>query len=156
MGGTSRIGPRLYVGIAPPPGPALRKLGWDVLVLCAEEYQPFPQEFPGLEVIRAPNDDADRRPTLKEKDLARDAGIRAAARVREGKRVLVTCMQGRNRSGLVAAIALHYLTGASGEACARKVKAMREGALSNPHFVRELRAMFPEEPRRAWREAVYL
>jgi protein-tyrosine phosphatase len=151
---TSRIGPRLYQGSAPPTGKVLRALGWDVIVLCAEEYQPAGKEFPGLTVIHAPNDDADRAPTAREWEIARSAAALSAIYVRDGKRVLVTCMAGRNRSGLVSALALRYLTGASGAECARRVQLARENALSNPHFVRALSDL---RASRAWGpQAVYL
>ena len=150
---TSRIGPRLYQGIAPPTGPALKNLGWDVLVLCAEEFQPSASEFPGLEVIHAPNDDADREPTTDELAIVMSRALLVAMRVREGKRVLVTCRLGMNRSGLVSATALHFLTGAGGEACVKRVRDARPGALSNPHFVRVLRRKLVRDRSSA---AVYL
>ena len=61
-----------------------------------------------------------------------------ARRVRSGERVLVTCAMGRNRSGLVSALALHFLTGISGAEAARLVKARRHNALTNRYFMAAL------------------
>jgi protein-tyrosine phosphatase len=68
-----------------------------------------------------------------------------ARRIREGRTVLVTCQQGRNRSGLVTALTLVALTGASGNRCARAVKARRHSpygeALCNRDFLDLLRSI---------------
>jgi protein-tyrosine phosphatase len=56
------------------------------------------------------------------------------------RRVLVTCAQGRNRSALVAAMALARVTRLGAEDLVRLMRAKRDPqALSNPHF-RELLA----------------
>jgi protein-tyrosine phosphatase len=64
--------------------------------------------------------------------------FRAARRVsralRRGRRVLLLCVRGRNRSGLLAALAMSYLTGASGRECARRVSRARHMALTNQAF----------------------
>jgi protein-tyrosine phosphatase len=149
MSRTSVIVPYLIQGVAPPLGGVLARLGYKTLILCAEEFQPDARELGGLEVIHAPNDDRERLPSERELALAIFAGKIAADRARQKKLVLVTCMMGRNRSGLVSGIALHFLTGRSGEECARFVQKQRPGALTNPHFVRTLRERFParEEAR---------
>jgi protein-tyrosine phosphatase len=54
--------------------------------------------------------------------------------VSEGAQVLVTCRMGKNRSGLVSALALHLLTGQSGKACIQHIQSRRKGALRNPGF----------------------
>jgi hypothetical protein len=71
--------------------------------------------------------------------------------VRGGERALVTCVQGRNRSAFVAALALQRLTGASGPEAADVVRAARQpdaGAtvLVNPWFC-ALLARIPRAPR---------
>ena len=139
------IAPGLFVGSAPQFGGAVARAGFDVLVFCANEHQPPGEAHPGVVIARARLED-DGSPMSKghmHQALA-TAGF-VAARVREGKKVLVTCFQGRNRSGLVAALALTALTGASGACCARAVRARRQAphgpALTNRSFLRLLDAI---------------
>jgi protein-tyrosine phosphatase len=74
----------------------------------------------------------DKRPIPEE---AVTTARKLARALRKGKRVLVMCVQGRNRSGLVAAMALSYLTKKPGAACADLVSAGRPNALTNASFV---------------------
>jgi len=113
--------------------------GFQVLVLCAQEHQPSGSRFPGVHVVHAPFDDWE--PSSSEWRIARRAGTVVAQALRGGQRVLVTCAMGRNRSGLVVALALIESTGAAPELVIGKIARLREGALSNPHFVRALRAL---------------
>lgn len=125
-----KIGPKLYQGANPPHGPELRQRGFDMVVLCALEWQEPASEYPGLTVVRAPMWDGDEVPTV----IAHKAARAAARAIRAGRRVLIVCNQGRNRSGLVTALALWYLTGAPGAACMQAVQARRPNALTNPTF----------------------
>lgn len=128
----SRITGNLWQGGKPPQGPILRFGGFDTLVLCAQEIQEG--TWPDVKVLRAPNDDGPP-PTGFEIMIAR---LAAGAVVRElgaGKRVLVTCRQGRNRSGLVSALAMVML-GWPAEAAIRRIRERRRDALTNEHFVR--------------------
>ena len=140
----SRILPGLYQGPKPPTGPLLRRLGFRLLVLCANEYQPAAPLFEGVRVIHAPNDDGPSM-TQEQEQRVKAAAIEVAKAIRARQRVLVTCRMGHNRSGLVTAAALHLLTGRSGRTCAAYVQAARPGALRNPYFVGELAKL----PRRA-------
>jgi protein-tyrosine phosphatase len=115
----------LAQGSAPPPGVWMP---FDMVVLAAVEYQP---DLPGYAVLRVPLDDG---PPPGASTVAR---IRWAARtiateVRAGRRVLVTCRQGRNRSGVLAGLALVEL-GVPGARAARLIRRLRNG-LTNPHF----------------------
>jgi protein-tyrosine phosphatase len=134
----SEIVPNLFVGSKPSPG---QHEGFDTIVLAAMEYQPASELFPGAEVIRVPLDDVPNRP-LREDEIA-DAtkvGSRVARRLRAGRRVLVTCRLGLNRSGLIAALAMHEVYGMSADAIiARLRRARGVWALSNPNFERLLR-----------------
>lgn len=141
----TQLAPKLYIGSAPPVGPELADSGFDVLVLCAEEYQPPLRDFPGLSsVIHAPFDDD----VLDEEtiDMAVSSAMDVHDHVLDGERVLVTCMAGRNRSGLVCAIALHLLTCCDPRDAALHVKRNRVGsdggeALTNPHFIEFLKTL---------------
>jgi protein-tyrosine phosphatase len=103
-------------------------------VLCAKELQLPAAFFPGVEVFHAPLEDEPRAPTTEEVAIARAAARFVITNLRAGKRVLVTCQMGWNRSGLVTALALRELTGASGLACLKHVRAQRPNALFNNHF----------------------
>ena len=73
-------------------------------------------------------------------EMVDPTGVRAAAltvaeRVTAGKRVLVHCSAGLNRSGVVAARALMFMGMPVAEAIARVRSARGPYALSNPDFV---------------------
>jgi len=127
-----RIASRLWQGSRPPTGPTLAQRGFDVLVLCAF-FQPPAEEFPGVQIIRVP-----MRDMLAFPRVAFAAGKLVAAHLAVGHRVLVTCEQGINRSGLVSALALWYLTGKPGVDCLWQVQMTRLGALRNKVFARKL------------------
>lgn len=134
----SRIASGLYQGGVPPHADAVRRGGFDTLVLCAAEIQP-PAELMGrLEALHCPLDD-DPTVAVSDSDWTKavNTAERVARRVRGGRRVLVTCAQGRNRSGLVSCITLHLLTGMRGSECIGHIKRMRgSSACTNPQFNR--------------------
>lgn len=127
----------LYQGSAPPVGKTLRALGFDVVVLCAEEYQLRAENFPGLKVILAPMADSPVVPAI----VAHNAADSVARYLKKGKRVLSTCTMGWNRSGLVSALALIEITGLSGRECADIVIKNRENALGNYDFLTYLQSL---------------
>jgi len=132
----TEISPRLYQGSMPQPGDDLKRCGFDLLVLAAQEYQPEERMFHGVRVLHAPMDDA----TLSSGEWIQAVRVarQVAQAVRRGKTVLVTCAQGRNRSGLIVAVTLHLLTGESGGRIIRGIQARRRNALTNESFVRRL------------------
>jgi hypothetical protein len=132
----TKIATRLYQGGAPPTGSAVRDAGFDVLVLCAREYQET--DFPGVELIFCPLVDGPM--TAEVWRTAVWAAYEVAKAVRASKRVLVTCVQGRNRSGLVNALALRMLYEMPGAAAVLLVKTVRKNALTNDAFVGALTA----------------
>lgn len=139
----SRIVEGLYVGSAPPPGKYADL--FDIIVLTADEYQPPSGAFPGVRVRRHPFDDASS-PTPRDLMTAWTAAEAVARDMRRGHRVLVSCLMGRNRSGLVAALALHLVTGEPGSATLTLVRERRVDdagvpALSNRAFQRFLRTL---------------
>jgi protein-tyrosine phosphatase len=123
------------VGSAPPPG---EYPDYQVIVLVSDEYQPPSTAFPGVRVRRFPFNDVPN-PSPQDFDIAWQAAEAVARDLALGRRVLVTCRMGRNRSGLVAALALHILTGASGAevldiVSSRRRDALGVKAISNPAF----------------------
>lgn len=137
----NEVFPKLWQGSAPPIGDRLRLDGFTHLALCAEEYQPTPPDlaFPGVEVFYAPNDDAFEGLTDSQLRGAVTTARKVANALATGGKVLVTCREGRNRSGLVSALAIHMLTGKPGTSCVRDVHMHRPRSLMNPAFVRMLR-----------------
>jgi hypothetical protein len=145
------IHPGLWQGTWPPPGPWLAKSGFSTLVLCAYEYQPpfrfppqllplvglrSPNPWPGVEVVYAPNDDDIVRPPPREVlRQAVQAGRTVAERLSQKRKVLTTCWQGRNRSGLVSALGLFFHLHVPGATAARIVQLRRANGLRNPIFV---------------------
>jgi hypothetical protein len=134
----------LYQGGFPPPGDGLKNAGIQVLVLCAKEWQDA-SAYPGVTVILAPGDD-DRRPHRLTRfiDGWKDAGHQVAEHVKAGRCVLVTCMQGLNRSGMVVSLALRELTGMKGKEIVEHVQKSRQGALFNDTFAQYIEDSFPE------------
>ncbi len=117
---------RLAQGGAPPEGV---RIPFDVIVLAAREWQP---ELRGYEVIRAPLTDEGPPPTEAERALIRASAKQVAKRIREGKRVLSTCWKGRNRSGVIAGLALVEL-GMPPRLVVQQIRRLRNG-LRNPYF----------------------
>lgn len=115
----------LAQGSAPPVGVPLP---FDVVVLAAMEYQP---ELPGFTVLHVPLDDG---PPPDHSTRVRICGAarRVAEHVQAGDRVLVTCWQGRNRSGVISGLAMRVL-GVPGVQAAERIRRVRNG-LTNPHF----------------------
>lgn len=143
----AEVAPRLWIGSHPPVSghrcgdhpveynADVLKCGFHFLVLCAREYQPDKKFFPGVEVHYAPFDDNHSGITPGEAAAAAKAAQATVAAHRRGQACLVTCMAGRNRSGLVTALALSELANVSGREAAETVRERRGlGALTNLSF----------------------
>ncbi len=135
LGPPSPLVQRLWIGPVPPPGETLKRAGFDVVVLCAEELQFNPAYYPGVQIIHAPLDDSGPPITKEERAIALDAADRTADLYRRGAKIAVTCHMGVNRSGLVSALTLRRLFGLSGADARRCVQKMRPGTLKNASFV---------------------
>lgn len=137
----SQVAPRLWVGARPPTDRDLPKI--DVLVLCAKEIQPQKLAFHGT-VIRCPLDD-DPIHGVTMAELARAAQTSrtvARALANDGKRVLVTCAMGLNRSAFVASLALGRATTMSADRIIAIMRTRRDPkCLFNEHFVRHIHAI---------------
>lgn len=138
----SEILPDLWMGPAPSPEHALVKR-YDVVALAAKEYQPEQTRF-RAKLLRARLDDT-LQPTTEELMWAFMTGRKVAGAVADGKRTLVSCAMGKNRSGLVTALAARELLGITGAQSVNLVRNRRPIALANPAFVRFLAAL-PRAP----------
>lgn len=133
----NRVFERLWVGGRPPFDRPLEH--FDVLVLCAAELQPLPPELAFRGRVIRPRL-LDHRPTDAEVHRAITAGSLVAAELAAGKRVLVTCRAGLNRSALVAGLALIERTRMKADNVLMLVRAARgPSTLFNEHFVALLR-----------------
>jgi protein-tyrosine phosphatase len=146
----NEIVPGLWQGSKPPVGVIVKSRGFTHLVLCARELQLPKEMFPGVQVIHAPNDDhPDYGPLDREKlKTAVVAARQVAEAIRNGGKALVTCAAGLNRSGLVSALAMHFLYGWSGDQCVDRVRKKRKPkcgyrALTNNEFTEALRRLKP-------------
>lgn len=145
-----RLAPKLYQGSRPPQGAVLAQHGFGMVVLTAAEHQPETARFFGpIEVVHAGYHD-ELRPAPADIAKARYAASRVAAALATGKRVLVTCHMGLNRSGLVSALSLYML--GEGKLTGRDavviVQSGRPGALSNRAFVAMLETLPGRQRRR--------
>lgn len=130
----SNIARRLWVGSKPPFDRHLPD--FDVLVLCAQEIQPERIAFRG-QILRCPIDDA--IPSSAEVARVLATAKTVAHDLASGKRVLVTCHMGWNRSALVASLALGLVTRLSADELVARMRAKRHPqALGNPAFVKLL------------------
>jgi protein-tyrosine phosphatase len=140
-----KIVDNLYQGGMPPPSCDLKDIGVQVLVLAAQEHQDA-SAYEGIEVILAPGDDDTRRHRLNRFiDGWKAAALQVVEHVRAGRCVLVTCMAGHNRSGLIVALALRELTGWSGKKCVERIRNCRYYALNNETFVNYIYKCYPND-----------
>jgi len=125
----------LWMGGAPPPQANVGGY-FDCLVFCAREYQ-IPECFPDVQVAQARLNDDGSRFKKQEAEEAVIAASKVIKWLEKGLKVLVTCFAGRNRSGLVTAIAL--CKGPSQMGLDDAVRLIRNArgpnALSNPDFM---------------------
>lgn len=135
----SEIYPNLWQGAIPPRGKFLASKGFDVLILATREHQDAGW-YDNIEIVHAPSNDDDRPHRIHEFiPLWKETAKRVAGLVRAGKKVLVTCLAGHNRSGIIVAFALHELTGKNGFECVEHIRSRRdEFALNNLAFVEYL------------------
>lgn len=138
----NRIAKGLYQGSFPAPGSSVQRAGFNAVVFCADELQPDPARYPGVRVLLCPLDDSGRPMLADEWSRAVQMGVRVAHLLDRGARVLVTCAAGRNRSGLVTALALYFGYGHAPDKLAGIVRRARRApsgpALTNDYFVAAL------------------
>ncbi len=132
----NNIAPRLWIGGEPPLDHDLPRI--DMLVLCAREIQPAKTAFHGI-VYKVPLiDDVLPLGMVSQAMLAAHTVARALL---QKKTVLVTCSHGRNRSALIAGLALGYVTRMTADQIVELIRQRRKtsGVLSNEAFVGYLR-----------------
>jgi len=109
----------------------------DALVLCAREYQPRADSFPGVEVYRCAYRDSVDPEVVPPSDYMKAIrmGEVVADLVSSGKRTLVSCHMGWNRSGLVTSVAMLLLRpNWSPQKVLHTLRQRRAGAMGNPYF----------------------
>jgi hypothetical protein len=143
----NQVIPGLWQGAAPQPG----SYPVDILVLSAQSYQPAADQFPGVQVLRVPLRDVEKLPDQETLQTAIKVAAQVAEAIRNGKKVLVTCQKGWNRSGFIDGLVLRIL-GASPDDTVRLLRAARgSDALSNPVFEAYVRAFQPpKQPTTSW------
>lgn len=116
--------------------------GFDLVVMCAREtvghYDRTEYRVHNMDVIEAPFDDT-HAITPEELSTARWAAGKVTSAVLAGKKVLVTCQAGLNRSGLVNGIALRDIKKISGVEAVMVIQGRRQMALFNDTFARHVR-----------------
>jgi len=148
-----QIHTNLFQGSYPKPHKDLGD-GFDVIVYTAIEKQPTAAALKpmpkSVAVRRFPLDDDPYQPITREQAAALvRAAKELAAQLRSGRRVLITCAMGMNRSGLLTALTLMAATGCSGRTAFSTVqskrRAMEDGtrALFNPIFARFVQTLPP-------------
>lgn len=134
------IAPNLAQGAYPRPPLSAYEHGFDVVVFSAMELQPKLRPPKGKTVFLVPMDDTEYRPiTHEDAKKLLDIARKLARHVRGGRKVLTTCAQGRNRSGLLSALTLVKL-GHRPDRAIQMVKSKRRApsgeALTNIMFER--------------------
>lgn len=124
----------LWQGSAPPIGNILVEKGFTTLVLAAKEFQRA-DLYPDVEVLLAPSDDDCRFHRMMQfVPMWENVARQVAQRVKNGDKVLVTCLAGLNRSGFITTLALMELTKWDGKTCVKHVRSRRQDALCNECF----------------------
>jgi protein-tyrosine phosphatase len=111
---------------------------FDILVLCAGEWQPhvsLPEEDREKRVIRVPYDDSHSALIPSVLKSLHKAAEELTEEHKRGKRILITCMAGRNRSGLLTALVLMKRFGFPAHDAIQTIKERRgDFALTNTTF----------------------
>lgn len=138
---TTQILRDLHQGGAPPPGSRVADAGFDLLVLCARNFQPYAKDYPGVRVVRCRL--ADEPLTERTWGRSTRAADVVVGALKGGERALVTCELGENRSGLVVGQVLCRMLQLSGDEAVRRIRSLRRNALNNHTYAEALRAAWP-------------
>jgi hypothetical protein len=142
MSDRSEIHPLIWQGRQPE---TVEQIGdFALLVLTAEDHR---EKWPQFGESRVCNVAEallfDDQQTMPEVNLspAHQAASLVAVFARKGRKSLVTCAMGMNRSGLVVALALRDLLGLTGSEAMAMVREKRPGSLFNPAFSEYLESL---------------
>jgi len=128
----SKVMHNLWQGGKPDPNEDLSQ-EFDLVVLAAEEFQP--EHLPGVRVVHAPIADQKFEGTPRERRLVCDAVSEVVKALKRGRRVLVTCHLGLNRSGLIVGLVLKQAFGMTADEAITRIRHARGPfALSNQMF----------------------
>lgn len=126
---------QLWIGGMPEDVDELRRFPRVALVAPLRAHEAdVPRHFKPGAFCYMPFTDDIQAPSEAEKMRALATADFVSVSVRAGHDTIVLCREGRNRSGLVVAIAITQLTGCSGATAMRIVQARRQGALYNFFF----------------------
>jgi hypothetical protein len=136
---TVQVPGRVWHGGCPVDFEWVRRTGIDLIVDLADADSVAPAaDVDGLTYLKCPLVDGSELPsptlTLGLAELVADL-------VRDGRRALIHCTFGRNRSGLLATLVVRDLLGLSGADALAHVQAHREGTVNNEDFARWLRSL---------------
>lgn len=112
----------------------------DVVVFCAEELQPKIKAPPGKQIVKIGFDDDFYRPIPPEAGQIFHAHGKLLGKLAlNGKKVLITCAMGINRSGLMTALTLMHGYRMNPSDAIKLIRARRSPeCLANPMFVQWL------------------
>jgi protein-tyrosine phosphatase len=92
---------------------------------------PSADELGNVTWVKVPLEDGD---SLPDQLVLDQLTALVAAMVRDGRRVLVHCTYGKNRSGLLMALIVRELLGCDGRTALERVRAVRHRAVNNDVF----------------------
>ena len=136
----------LYQGGAPTQMDELRRDKFDVIVFCATDFQPSANAYFPTDCIFCPFKDNDAGPSPAKLKEIYELADKISMMIMGGKKVLITCAAGLNRSGLLTALVINKLTGWGGAACINLVRSKRRivagmSPLYNQAFVKILQSI---------------
>ena len=117
---------------------------FDVVVFAAEELQPNIQAPAGCFIFKLPMDDDIYRPVPPEVgDVLHQTAYALASYLAAGNKVLTTCAQGRNRSGILSALTMMYCYRMPANDAIKIIQRKRKWALVNTMFTQWLQTTQP-------------
>lgn len=130
--------PGLWQGGLPQDWPAVRATVDAVIDVADAGPGPSPDDLGGLTYVKAPLEDGEALPDPVVLD---HLTALAADLVRDGRRVLVHCTFGKNRSGLLMTLVVRELLRCDGRTALARVRAVRHRAVNNAGFAAWLSAL---------------
>ena len=123
--------PHLWQSGLPEDWAELRRRYDLVLDLADPGPGPSADDLGAVTWVKAPLEDGERLP---DRLLLEQLTSLVVAVLRDGRRVLVHCTYGKNRSGLLMALVVRELLGCDGRTALARVRAVRHRAVNNDVF----------------------